>query len=45
VYSDKIMTVADAAREQGLTVAQLLGIEDVPNREEAWKYVYGQPLV
>src|SRR3990170_3834939 len=36
------------AREAGVTVEQLLGIEELPKIQEvevAWKYVPGQPLV
>jgi hypothetical protein len=37
------------AREAGVTVEQLLGIEDLPTnideKELAWKYVPGNPLV
>jgi hypothetical protein len=45
VYSDKDLRVADLARSQGLTVGQLLGVDEIPKAEIAWKYVYGEPLV
>ena len=45
MYSDKDLHVADLAGLKGLTVTQLLGVEDIPFAEEAWKYVCGQPLV
>jgi hypothetical protein len=38
----------EMAREVGVTIEQLLGIEDLPMIEEkelAWKYVPGNPLV
>ena len=48
--TDKAVTDADRemAREMGITVEQLLGIEEVPTmdlKELAWKYVPGKPLV
>ena len=50
VSTDKAVTDADRemAREMGITVEQLLGIEEVPTmdpKELAWKYVPGNPLV
>lgn len=51
VSTDKAVTDADtemAAREMGITVEQLLGIEELPTmdpKELAWKYVRGNPLV
>jgi len=51
VSTDKAVIDADtemAAREMGITVEQLLGIEEVPTmdpKELVWKYVPGNPLV
>ena len=35
----------DIARDLGMTVAELLGKEDVPIAEVAWKFELGKPLV
>jgi hypothetical protein len=50
VNTDNAVTDADRemSREMGITVEQLLGIEEVPTmdpKELAWKYVPGNPLV
>ena len=50
VSTDKVVTNADRemAREMGVIVEQLLGIEEFPTmdpKELAWKYVLGNPLV
>ena len=49
VFSDNDPDVAqrhkDIARELGMTVAQLLGKEDIPIADVAWKFSLGKPLV
>jgi hypothetical protein len=50
VSTDKAVTDAnrEMAREMGITVEQLLGIEEVPTmdpKDLAWKYVPGNLLV
>ena len=42
VITDK---VTDTAKDFGISVDQLLGTEEVPMAELAWKYVPGNPLV
>ena len=35
----------DIASSLGITVAQLIGNEDIPKADVAWKFAFGQPLV
>ena len=35
----------DIASSLGITVAQLIGDEDIPKADLAWKFAHGQPLV
>jgi hypothetical protein len=47
VYSDKDVAeeYEDIARHFGVTVAQLMGMEDFPKADVAWKFALGEPLV
>jgi hypothetical protein len=33
------------ARNLGMSVAQLLGMEDIPKSDVTWKFVVGEPLI
>jgi hypothetical protein len=45
VYSDQNLRLDDVAGLHGLTIAQLLGVDDIPKPKLACKYVCVKPLV